>query len=84
VHPLNVIAGYEPMHVEELADYSALGLIDLFVVPHYNRFIDTNPEFERLLRELEQNAHLSFERVKDGEAIIIHGDEVKFIRGESQ
>jgi dipeptidase E len=79
VNQLNVLAGYEPMDVDELCDYSAVGLININIVPHYNRFIDTNPEFENELQKLEQDTGLTFARVNVGEAIVINGDTVKMI-----
>ncbi|MCZ8518491.1 MULTISPECIES: Type 1 glutamine amidotransferase-like domain-containing protein [Paenibacillus] len=77
VNQLNVIAGYDPMDVDELSDHSAVGLVKINVVPHYNRFMDANPQFETKLQQLEQQTNIGFERLADGEAIVIDGDTVK-------
>ncbi|MFE5317446.1 Type 1 glutamine amidotransferase-like domain-containing protein [Paenibacillus sp. NPDC056579] len=74
VNELNVIAGYRPMDIEELnKDYEAVGLTDITVIPHYNRFIDKDPDFENKLGQLEDKWKMSFERVNDGEAVIVNG-----------
>lgn len=79
VNELNVIAGYGPMDIEELKDYDAVGLTHVTVVPHYNRFVERDPGFEEKLQRLENQWNLSFERVSDGEAVIIHGQTVSRI-----
>jgi dipeptidase E len=77
INELKVIAGYNPMDVDGLADYNAVGITEIYIVLHYNRFIDANPEFECKLKQLEERAGLHFERVKDGEAVVIAGEAMK-------
>lgn len=72
VNELNRIAGYEPMDIPELGgDYEALGLTELTPVPHYNRFVEANPRFEEMLQQLERTSAVRFQRIRDGEAVVI-------------
>lgn len=79
VSHLNRIAGYEPMDVDALTDYEAVGLTGITVVPHYNRFIATDPDFEAKLRKLEKSCGVEFTRVRDGEAVVIEEHKVTFV-----
>jgi dipeptidase E len=79
VNELNIIAEYEHMDLDELIEYRAVGITDITVVPHYNRFICANPEVEIKLKQLEKDRNLTFERVRDGKAVIINGDIAKVV-----
>ncbi|WP_282935827.1 Type 1 glutamine amidotransferase-like domain-containing protein [Paenibacillus sp. RC67] len=83
VNDLNRIAGYENMDLEELKeDYYAVGLTQQAVIPHYNRFIADDPDFERKLQQLELSRNRRFDRVQDGEALVILGDTVSYVHAE--
>jgi len=79
VSSLNRIAGYEPMDINELKDHEAVGLTEIAVVPHYNRFVTADPGFEAKLQELEGSCGTEFARVRDGEAVVIEGDQVTLV-----
>ncbi|WP_028548861.1 Type 1 glutamine amidotransferase-like domain-containing protein [Paenibacillus sp. UNC451MF] len=79
VNELNQIIGYENMDLEELTDYSGIGLTPLAIVPHYNRFIADNHDFEQKLQQLELSKNRRYERIKDGEALIIQGDTMSYV-----
>lgn len=83
VNRLNVIAGYENMDLDELTGYSAVGLTDTKIVPHYNRCLQANPSFEMELRQLESDRRIRLKRLSDGEAIVIHGNTVTWVRSET-
>ena len=83
VSRLNAIAGCETMDLDELTDYRAVGLTDTKIVPHYNRCLQANPSFEMELRQLESDCKIRLKRLSDGEAIVIHGNTVTWVRSET-
>lgn len=79
VNELNRMIGYEHMDLEELTDYHAVGLMTSAVIPHYNRFILEDPDFEQKLQQLERSRNRHYERISDGEALVIHGDTMRYV-----
>ncbi|GAA4846366.1 hypothetical protein GCM10023310_25430 [Paenibacillus vulneris] len=80
VNELNRIIGYENMDLEELTDYDAVGLTHCAVVPHYNRFIADNPDFEQSLQQLELSRGRTYLRIEDGDALVIQDGTASYIR----
>lgn len=70
---INLVAGFSPEMNDEvgLSDNTALGLVDIEMIPHYHRFIDRYKNFEQRIANYERENHCEVLRIDDGEGIII-------------
>jgi dipeptidase E len=55
----------------KLTDFSGLGLTDIEILPHCNKFLTRYDKFEERAKEYEQEHKRTLTRLNDGEAIFI-------------
>lgn len=71
---IKLVAQFNPEMNKEigLTDLTGLGLTDLNILPHYQRFLSQYEDLEALVKQFEQANHCTVTQVNDGEAFIIH------------
>ena len=78
---LGLVNRYSPeMNAVGLKDLTALGLTDVEVLPHYDRFLSRFERFEETCAEYEADSGGTVVRLNDGEAVVIDGIAVQVIR----
>ena len=72
---LELVNRYTPeMNFMNLTDLTALGLTDIEVLPHYNKFLKRFEQFEEQCLAYEEEHRVKVIRLNDGEGIIINGE----------
>lgn len=69
---LELVNMYSPeMNLWGLTDLTALGLTDIQVLPHYQKFISKFAQFEEKCRSYENLHHVNVIRLNDGDGVFI-------------
>lgn len=70
---IELIAQYSPeLNAEvQLTDFSGLGITDLQILPHYNRFIQRFDCFEERARQFEIAKNCTILRINDGQGVFV-------------
>jgi dipeptidase E len=70
---LTLIAQYSPELNEEvkLTDFSGLNLTDVEILPHYKRFKNQIPDFEKFAKKYEEKNNCNLIRIDDGQGVFI-------------
>lgn len=79
---LDLLNQYTPeMNFLNIIDLSGLSLTDIYVLPHYNKFLHRFHQFEEICREFEIKHNTEVVRLNDGDGVLINGDKKIIIRG---
>ena len=72
---INLVAQFNPELNDKigLVDLTGLGLIDLEILPHYQRFLSQYKNLEELAQYFERANNCTITRLSDGEAIFVDG-----------
>ena len=70
---MNLIAEFTPEMNDtvNLPDFSALGIVDVQIIPHYHRFIHRFDSFEQRIKEYELDNNCSVLRMDDGDGLFV-------------
>ena len=70
---MNLIAEFTPEMNDtvNLPDFSALGLLDVQIIPHYHRFIHRFDSFEQRIKKYELDNNCSVLRMDDGDGLFV-------------
>lgn len=70
---IDLIAEFTPEmnNTVTLPDFSALGIVDVQMIPHYHRFIHRFDSFEQRIKKYELDNNCSVIRMDDGEGIFV-------------
>ena len=69
------------MNFLDIIDLNGLSLTDIYVLPHYNKFLHRFNQFEERCREFEIKHKIEVVRLNDGDGVLINGDKKIIIRG---
>lgn len=82
---LELVNSYSPeMNFLGTTDLQALGLTNLEVLPHYNKFITKFENFEEKCRIYEKANNVKVFRLNDGDGILIDGNKLSFLSPASE
>ena len=70
---MNLIAEFTPEMNDtvNLPDFSALGIVDVQIIPHYHRFIHRFDSFEQRIKKYELDNNCSVLRMDDGDGLFV-------------
>ena len=70
---MNLIAEFTPEMNDtvNLPDFSALGIVDVQIIPHYHRFIHRFDRFEQRIKKYELDNNCSVLRMDDGDGLFV-------------
>ena len=70
---MNLIAEFTPEMNDtvNLPDYSALGIVDVQIIPHYHRFIHRFDSFEERIKKYEIDNSCRVIRMDDGDGMLV-------------
>lgn len=73
---IELVAQYSPEmnHEINLTDLSGLGLVNLEILPHYNKFLSRFERFEERASEYEKANNCNAIRINDGQAVFVCDD----------
>jgi len=79
---LSLVNKFSPeMNIMGLSDLTAIGLTDVEVLPHYDRFLSRFDHYEETCAKYEADTGVAVVRLNDGDAVLIRGTEKEIIRG---
>ncbi len=79
---LDLLNQYTPeMNFLGIMNLSGLSLTDIYVLPHYDKFLHRLNQFEEKCREFEIKHKIEVVRLNDGDGVLISGDKKIVIRG---
>ena len=74
---LELLNCYSPeMNFLKMTDLKGLGLTQIEVLPHYDKFINRFDKFEETCREYESKHNVKVIRINDGDGIVIEDENV--------
>ena len=77
---IELVNKYSPeLNFLNLKDLNGLSLTNLEILPHYSKFLDRFDSFEEICSTYEKEKNIKVIRLNDGDAILIDGNNVKFI-----
>jgi dipeptidase E len=70
---MNLIAEFTPEMNDtvNLPDFSALGIVDVQIIPHYHRFTNRFDSFEQRIKKYELDNNCSVLRMDDGDGLFV-------------
>ncbi len=70
---MNLIAEFTPEMNDtvNLPDFSALGIVDVQIIPHYHKFIHKFDSFEQRIKKYELDNNCSVLRMDDGDGLFV-------------
>ena len=81
---LELVNAYSPeMNEVGLKDLTALGLTEVQVLPHYERFLTRFDRFEETCAAYEAARGVRVVRLNDGDAVLVEGSRVDIVRSRS-